>query len=84
MTVEARAQISRVEARSLWGMGIFIVLLHVVGENERVFAGVEALEPGSASGDFRQELLGGGEVLGGGPYARGEAQAGGSAHRSGP
>jgi len=31
MTVEARTPISRDEARSLWGMGIFIVLLHVVG-----------------------------------------------------
>src|SRR5665647_1270653 len=31
MTVQARTQISRDEARSLWGMGIFIALLHVVG-----------------------------------------------------
>ena len=31
MTVEARAPISRDERRSLWGMGGFILLLHVVG-----------------------------------------------------
>ncbi|HZW45769.1 MAG TPA: HoxN/HupN/NixA family nickel/cobalt transporter [Dermatophilaceae bacterium] len=31
MTVEARTPISRDEARSLWGMGIFILLLHIVG-----------------------------------------------------
>jgi len=31
MTVEARTPISRDEARSLWGMSVFIVLLHVVG-----------------------------------------------------
>src|SRR5665647_186167 len=31
MTVEARTPISRDERRSLWGMGIFILLLHVLG-----------------------------------------------------
>src|SRR5674476_671333 len=31
MTVEARAPISRDERRSLWGMGGFILLLHVLG-----------------------------------------------------